>query len=125
MVRQGFPSPLTAAGIFGCFEFHRGKLEEAGEAHSLVALVDSPASILLRATFLRLLAVGLPPACIGQVSAENSPDGCAPPVAAVAQAELVFLDEPATLLVPWHFDAPQLDGCYAVTKGLLAPAEHI
>ena len=119
MVRQGFPSPLTAAGIFGCFEFHRGKLEEAGEAHSLVALVDSPASILLRPTFLRLLAVGLPPACIGQVSAENSPDGCAPP------AELVFLDEPATLLVPWHFDAPRLDGCYAVTKGLLAPAEHI
>ena len=97
---------------------------EAGEAHSLVALVDLPPSILLRA-FLRLLAVGLPPAYSGQVSAENSSDGCAPPVAAVPQAELALLDEPATLLVPWHFYAPRLDGCYAVTKGLLAPAERI
>jgi len=84
-----------------------------------------PPSNLLRVAFLRHLTAGLPPACIGQVSAENSSGGFAPPFAAVPQAELVFLNGPATLLVQGHFDAPLLDGCYAGTKGLLAPAEHI
>ena len=90
----------------------------------MVALVDSPPSILLRAAFLRHLAAGLPPACIGQVSAENSSGGCAPPVAAAPQEAVVFLDEPATHRVPWHFDAPLLD---AVTTGLLALAvlDHV
>ena len=70
----------------------------------MVALVDLHPSIHLPAAFLRHLAAGLPPACIGLVSAENSLTACAPLVAAVPQAE------PATLLVPCHFDAPLLGG---------------
>ena len=92
----------------------------------MVAWVDLLPSIPLRAAFLSHLPAGLPPACIGLVSAENSSRGFAPPVAGGPQVEPVFLDEPATLLVPLHFDAPLLDGCYVVTKALvLALVKHI
>ena len=89
--------------------------------------MDLLPSILFRAAFLSHLPAGLPPACIQPVSAENASGGFAPPVARVLQAESVLLEEPATLLVPLHFDAPLLDGCYVVlTKVLvLALVRHI
>ena len=92
----------------------------------MVAWLDLLPSIPLRAAFLSHLPAGLPPACIGLVSAENSSRGFAPPVAGGPQAEHVFLDKPATLLAPLHFYAPLLDGCYVLTKVLVrALAKHI
>ena len=88
--------------------------------------MDLLPSIPLRAAFLSHLPAGLAPACIGLVSAENPLRGFAPPVGGGFQAEPVFLDEPANLLAPLHFDAPLLDGCYVVTKVLvLALVKHI